>query len=200
VLARVVEVVAGEPFDAFLQQRLFDPLGMASTGFPSTLPHDVPLAKMYTHGEDGSLVHEPRFDDHYGRGWPSGGGGLVSTAPDYLRFALMLAKGGALGDVRILEPETVAEMTRLHLRSGVLEDEDMEGLGWGLGVCVVADSGATSVPVDSDGDFWWAGRFGTQFWVSPERKTVVVVMQQTERSPYSGLPITPAILQALAMW
>ena len=197
VLARVVEVAAGEPYDAFLQRSLFDPLGMASTGFPSALPIDVPIAKMYTHAEDGRLVRELRFDDYYGRGWTPGGGGLVSTAPDYMRFAPMLRNGGSLGDVRILEPETVEEMTRLHVASGVLEEE-MDGLGWGLGFCVVADADATLTP-DSDGDFWWAGRFGTQFWISPEKDTIVVVMQQTERGPYSDLPITPAIVQMLAM-
>lgn len=199
VLARVIEVAAGEPYDAFLQQRLFGPLGMASTGFPSALPPDVPFAKMYTHAEDGSLVRDSQFDDYYGRGWTPGGGGLVSTAPDYLRFALMLWNGGSLGDVRILESETVAEMTRLHVPSGVLEDMEMEGLGWGLGFCVVVDASATPMPADTDGDFWWAGRFGTQFWVSPEKATVVVVMQQTERSAYSDRPVTPAIVQALAM-
>jgi CubicO group peptidase (beta-lactamase class C family) len=200
VLARVVEVVTAEPFEDFLQQRIFDPLGMTSTGFPGAVSVEAPLARMYTHDEDGALVRDRRFDDHYGRGWASGGGGLVSTAPDYLRFALMLAQGGAFGEVRILAAETVAEMTRLQLPSGVLEEEDMQGLGWGLGLCVVADASETSIPADSDGDYWWAGRFGTQFWVSPAADTVVVVMQQTERSARSGLPITPAILQALAMW
>ncbi|MBW2423319.1 MAG: beta-lactamase family protein [Deltaproteobacteria bacterium] len=198
VLARVVEVAAGEPFDAFLQRRLFDPLGMDSTGFPDAQPPGVPFARMYTHSENGSLIREPRFDSDYGRGWTPGGGGLVSTAPDYMRFALMLAKGGALGDIRVLEPSTIAEMTRLHVPSGVLEEMEIEGLGWGLGLCVVADAESTPMR-DYDGDYWWSGRFGTQFWVSPETETVVVVMQQTERNEFSGLPITPALIQGLAM-
>jgi CubicO group peptidase (beta-lactamase class C family) len=198
VLARVVEIAAGEPYDTFLQRRLFDPLRMDATGFASAVPHDAPFAKMYTHAEDGSLVRDPQFDDYYGRDWTSGGGGLVSTAPDYLRFALMLWNGGSLGGVRILEPETVAEMTRLHVPSGVLEDMDIEGLGWGLGVCVVADAEAAPMPA-TNGDFWWSGRFGTQFWVSPEKDTVVVVMQQTERNSYSGLPMIPSLVQAIAM-
>ena len=198
VLARVVEIAAGEPYDTFLQRRLFDRLRMDATGFASAVPHDAPFAKMYTHAEDGSLVRDPQFDDYYGRDWTSGGGGLVSTAPDYLRFALMLWNGGSLGGVRILEPKTVAEMTRLHVPSGVLEDMDIEGLGWGLGVCVVADAEAAPMPA-TNGDFWWSGRFGTQFWVSPEKDTVVVVMQQTERNSYSGLPMIPSLVQAIAM-
>jgi CubicO group peptidase (beta-lactamase class C family) len=198
VLARVVEIAGGEPFDAFVQHRILDPLRMDATGYADALPSSVSIAKMYTHASDGSLLHDDRFDDHYGRGWTSGGGGIVSTAPDYLRFALMLWNGGSWGGVRILETETVEEMTRLHVPSGVLEDMDIEGLGWGLGVCVVADAETAPMPA-SDGDFWWSGRFGTQFWVSPAKNTVVVVMQQTERNAYSGMPIVPSLVQAIAM-
>jgi len=198
VLARVVEVAAGEPFDAFLERRIFDPLGMHATSFPDALPAGAPLARLYTHDEDGALVRDRQFDAYYARGWTPGGGGLVSTAPDYMRFALMLAGGGALGDVRILEPESVAEMVRLQVPSGVLADMDLEGLGWGYGVSVVADADAAVMPA-RDGDFWWSGRFGTWFWVSPSERTVVVVLQQTEQGPYSDTPYAPALVQALAM-
>jgi CubicO group peptidase (beta-lactamase class C family) len=198
VLARVIEVAARESFDRFLRRRLFEPLAMHSTGFPDDLSPDAPLATLYTHDETGSLVHEPRFADYYGRGWTPGGGGLVSTAPDYMRFALMLAGGGTLEGVRILAPATVAEMTRLQVPSGVLADMGLEGLGWGFGLCVIADDTKAIMPA-TNGDFWWSGRFGTQFWVSPAKHSVVVVMQQTERGPYSDLPVTPSILQALAM-
>jgi CubicO group peptidase (beta-lactamase class C family) len=197
VLARVIEIAAGEPYDAFVRRRLFEPLGMQATGFPDAIPPDVPFATMYTHAEDGSLVREDGFAE-YGRGWTPGGGGLVSTAPDYLRFALMLWNRGSWSGERILEPETVARMTRLQVPSGVLAEMDIAGLGWGLGVCVVADADVTPMPA-RDGDFWWSGRFGTWFWVSPDEQTVVVVMQQTEPSPYSDPPITPPILQALSM-
>lgn len=197
VLARVVEVAAGEPFDAFLEKRIFGPLGMRATSFPDAVPASAPLAKMYTHDPEGELAREPRFDAWYGRGWTPGGGGLVSTAPDYLRFAAMLANGGALGDVRILAPETVAEMTRLQVPSGVLADMGLDGLGWGLGVAVVADAGRTPMR-DANGDFWWSGRFGSQFWISPANRTIVVLMQQTERSATSELPVTASLVQAFA--
>lgn len=197
VLARVVEVAAGVPFDAFLRDRVFEPLGMHATGFPDAVPPDAPFARMYTHDANGDLVRESRFDAHYGRGWTPGGGGMVGTGPDYLRFAMMLANGGALEGVRILREETVAEMTRLHVPAGVLADMGIDGLGWGLGVCVVADAEATPMPA-SPGDFWWSGRFGTQFWVSPEDATVVVVMQQTERGEHSDLPWAPSVVQVLA--
>lgn len=198
VLARVIEIAAEEPYDQFLERRLFRPLGMSSTGYAHDVPETAILARMYTHAEDGSLVHDPQFDAHYGRGWTSGGGGLVSTAPDYMRFALMLSGGGTLGNTKILDPETVVQMTRLQVPTGVLADMGLEGLGWGLGFSVVADDTKTMMPA-TNGDYWWSGRFGTQFWVSPEHETVVIVMQQTERGPYSDLPVTPSLIQALAM-
>ncbi|MEZ4332260.1 MAG: serine hydrolase domain-containing protein [Myxococcota bacterium] len=198
VLARVVEVAAAEPFDAFLRRRLFDPLGMTSTGFPDQQPPDAPWARIYTHAEDGSLVRERRFDAYYGRGWTPGGGGLVSTATDTLRFALMLWNGGEWNGVRILAPERVAAMTRLQVPDGVLSDMGLEGLGWGFGVCVVADERVTPMRA-KDGDFWWSGLFGTHFWVSPSTDTVVVVMQQTEPGPRSGPPIAGPLVQALAL-
>jgi CubicO group peptidase (beta-lactamase class C family) len=198
VLARVVEVAAGEPFDAFLQRRLFEPLGMTATGFPDQQPQGAPWARMYTHAEDGSLVLEPRFDAYYGRGWTPGGGGLVSTAGDFMRFALMLWNGGRWNGVRFLAPETAEAMTRLQVQSGVLADMGLEGLGWGFGVSVVADDRVTRMRAN-DGDYWWSGRFGTHFWVSPATDTVVVLMQQTESGPYSDLPIDGSLVQAFAL-
>ncbi|MCR9096944.1 MAG: beta-lactamase family protein [bacterium] len=198
VLARVVEVASGQPFDAFLRERIFEPLGMTATGFVDDVPPDAPFARMYTHDEAGELVRETRFDEYYGRGWTPGGGGMVGTGPDYLRFAMMLANGGALEGVRVLREETVAEMTRLHVAEGVLADMGLEGLGWGLGVSVVADETVTLMP-STNGDYWWSGRFGTQFWISPANETVVVVMQQTETSEYSDLPWASTVVQVLAM-
>lgn len=198
VLARVVEVAAGEPFDAFLRRRLFDPLGMEATGFPDQQPEGAPRARMYTLAEDGSLVRDARFDAYYGRGWTPGGGSLVSTAGDSMRLALMISNGGRWNGVQLLAPETAAEMTRLQVPGGVLADMGLEGLGWGFGVSVVADDRVTRMRAN-DGDFWWSGRFGTHFWVSPETDTVVVVMQQTERGPYSDLPIAGPLVQAIAL-
>ena len=198
VLARVIEVAAQEPFDAFLTKRIFEPLGMARTSFPDAVPADAPMARMYTHDENGDLVRDPQFDDYYGRGWTPGGGGLVSTSVDFLRFAMMLAGGGELSGTRILSAQSVTEMTRLHVPDGVLADMDIEGLGWGLGVCVIADDTKTMMP-SKNGDYWWSGRFGTQFWIRPASQSVVVVMQQTERGAYSDLPVTPTLVQVLGL-
>lgn len=198
VLARVVEVAARRPFDVFLSERIFEPLGMQDTRFPDEVPPGAPLARMVTHDADGQLVPEPRFDAWYGRGWTPGGGGLVSTAEDYMRFATMLLQGGELDGRRVLSRESIEAMTRLQVPDGVLADEGFEGLGWGYGLSVVADASRTPLP-DHDGDYWWSGRFGTWLWVSPSQRSIVILMQQTERSATSDLPITPALVQALAI-
>ncbi len=198
VLARVVEVAAGRPFDAFLAERIFEPLGMRHTQFPDAVPEDAPVARMVTHDADGRLVPEPRFDAWYGRGWTPGGGGLVSTAEDCLRFATMLLQGGELHGRRVLSRRAVEEMTRLQVPGGVLADEGLEGLGWGYGLSVVADASRTPMPA-RDGDYWWSGRFGTWLWVSPSERTIVILMQQTERSPTSDMPLTAGLVQALAI-
>jgi len=193
VLARVVEVAAGEPFDAFLERRIFEPLGMDHTGYPPPPGEPNDLAAVYTQTADGSLERVTPRDPV---GWTEGGGGLVSTAGDYLRFALMLWNGGAYDGVRILSPETVAQMTRSHV-SGVEPMPGFAGLGWGLGVAVVEDAGATPV-MDADGDFWWAGVYGTTFLVSPAKGLVGVVLSQDFAGPHSDLPLGLYIAQGIA--
>jgi len=198
VLARIVEVAAGEPFDVVLSRRIFEPLGMSDTGFVPPPGERADLAIVYTQDEGGDLVRaDPvRWDPE---GWTPGGGGLVSTAPDYLRFALMLWNRGSYDGVRILAPETVALMTRPHVPSGVLTDEGFEGLGWGLGLAVVVDPEATPV-TDRDGDFWWAGYYGTTFFVSPATGLVGVVLSQNQPSEHSGRPYAVHLAQSFAFF
>lgn len=202
VLARVVEVASGEPFDVFLSRRIFVPLGMTATEFLPPPDQRAELARVYTQDEDGRLVLAPR--ENRPQRWTPGGGGLVSTAGDYLRFALMLWNEGSYDGTRILSPETVASMRQPHVPSGVLEagspDEgsvSVEGLGWGLGVSVVVDADATPM-LDRDGDFWWAGYFGTSFIVSPSTGLVAVALSQNQPGPHSGLPIGVYVAQGLA--
>jgi CubicO group peptidase (beta-lactamase class C family) len=197
LMARIVEVASGESFDAFLRTRIFLPLGMTNTFYPMNLPEGVPLATLYERTADGELATS--HSSFHASNWTPGGSGLVSTAPDYMRFALMLWNRGSYDGVRILQPETVDEMTRLHVRSGVLEEFGMAGLGFGLGVSVVADEDATSM-ISRDGDYWWSGAHGTHFWVSPVTGVVVVVLQQMRRNAHSGLPVAPYIVQGLAMF
>lgn len=194
VLARVVELVSGESISDFMQQRIFQPLGMQETYYLPPPGQREELATVYTQDENGDLVLAPLpFDTE----WTPGGSGLVSTAGDYMRFALMLWNGGEYQGVRILSQQTLAEMTRLHMPSGVLAANDIEGLGWGLGLAVVNDADATLTP-DRDGDFWWAGYYGTTFFVSPSTGLVGLVLSQNEPNEYSGLPVAVYVVQGLA--
>ncbi len=198
VLARVVEVAAGQPFGEFLVERVFEPLGMSSTGFLPPVNEQADMARVYTKDEDGDLllVEHPHHDP---ADWTPGGSGLVSTAGDYLKFALMLWNRGSYNGVRLLQPETVGLMTRAHVASGVLAEEDIEGLGWGLGMAVVVDPDAT-IMTDRKGDFWWSGYFGTTFIVSPTTGLVGVVLAQDQPGPYSGRPYPVYIAQSFAFF
>ena len=196
VLARVVEVAAGQPFGAFVTEQILEPLGMTQTSYLP--PEDPPnTASVYTQDEEKNLVRveHPASD---ARDWTPGGSGLVSTAGDYMRFALMLWNKGTYDGVQILKPETVEEMTTAHVASGVLANEGIEGMGWGLGLAVVADSDAT-LPTDRDGDFWWSGYYGTTFFVSPSTGIVGVVLSQNQPGPYSDRPIPVYLGQAAAL-
>jgi CubicO group peptidase (beta-lactamase class C family) len=194
VLARVVEVASGQRFDEFLDERIFQPLGMTATTFMPPLAQRGALATVYTQDEHGDLVAlVPASDTDY----PEGGSGLVSTAGDYMRFALMLWNEGEYRGARILQPATVRQMRQLHVPSGVLETEGIEGVGWGLGMAVTADADASLI-TDRNGDFWWAGYFGTNFFISPETGLVGIVLSQNEPGPYSDRPIILYIAQALA--
>ena len=194
-LGRIVEVVSGMTFDQFLKQRLFDPLEMTDTTF---VPSDAQSARAVTlyDGRDGKLV---RLDTP---GWLStktlfsGGGGLWSTAEDYLRFGQMLANGGVLNGKRILSPRTVDLLATNHvgdLYTGT--GGRVNGLGFGLGVDVVLDNAASGRRV-SNGTFAWGGAFGTYFWVDRKEAIVGVLMVQ---EPVNSLrtDFQNAVMQAI---
>jgi len=196
VLARVIEVAAQEPFHRFLEGRIFTPLGMSSTSFRAHVEDPAELATVYMKKKGKGLVPVPS-PPREPLDWTPGGGGLVSTAGDYMRFALMLANSGSYDGVQILSEETVALMTRVHIRSGVLADQDIEGVGWGLGLAVVADADTTPM-FDRNGDFWWAGYYSTTFFVSPETGLVGLVLAQDEPGPKGHRPYAVHIASAFA--
>ena len=198
VLARVVEVAAGEPFGDFVTGRIIDPLGMTSTEFLTAESPRDRLATMYTQDSAGRLVVVDQLGGD-SLDWTPGGSGLISTASDYMRFALMLWNGGTYQDTQILKPETVTLMTRPAVQSGVLIDEGIEGLGWGLGMAVVVDGDATA-NFDRTGDYWWSGFYGTTFFVSPTTGLVGVVLSQNQPGPYSPTPYVVYLAQALAFF
>jgi CubicO group peptidase (beta-lactamase class C family) len=178
VLSRVVEVVSGQTFDAFLKQRLFDPLGMKDTAFVVPADKQSRLVTLYERKPEGGLsrLGTP--------GWLdtttlfSGGGGLYSTADDYIQFAEMLANGGELNGRRILSPRTVEQMGSNHVGDLFAKTgTGGKGMGFGLGVRVVMDRAEANSAV-GNGSFGWSGAFGTHFWVDRKDQLAAVLMIQ----------------------
>jgi CubicO group peptidase (beta-lactamase class C family) len=183
VLGRLIEVVSGQPFETFLQQRLFDPLGMIDTGFTVGPDKAARFAEIYAPRKGGGV--EPAADQRARTMFraearlKSGGGGLASTVGDYLRFAQMLLNGGELDGVRILSPKTVALMTGQQLapeRTAWL-NEIVPGFGFGLGVAVLRDVPASGLP-GTPGQYGWAGAAGTHFFIDPQEKVIAVLITQ----------------------
>jgi CubicO group peptidase (beta-lactamase class C family) len=206
VLGRVVEVASGTPFDRFLADRIFTPLGMTDTGFGLAGP-DSPdadrLARLYAAPGPGRLVPYDVLGDKFTvrPRLCSGGGGLVSTAPDYHRFVEMLRGGGQLDGVRILGPRTVAAMTRNHLPGNadletfgrpIFAETPYRGVGFGLGFGVVLDPARAGM-IASVGDYSWGGAASTSFWVDPVEDISMIFMTQV--FPSSALPIRGVLRQ-----
>lgn len=176
VMARIIEIVSGQSFEDFLESEIFSPLGMADTTFMPPPTKRQGLAVLYTHDDTGKLIQRPD-PAYHAKGRISGDGRLVSTLPDYMRFALMLGNKGVYQDRRILSEDSIAAMTSPHITEGVLSQFDIEGLGWGYGLAITMDAEATPMP-DKQGDFFWSGINGTHFWISPADETVFVYMTQ----------------------
>jgi CubicO group peptidase (beta-lactamase class C family) len=195
VLGAVLEKVTGQSLADILQERIFTPLGMDNTRFLPPPDQRSPMATVYITDENGELEPSPlRFDNDH---WAPGGSGLVSTLSDYMRFALMLWNGGEYRGARVLQQETVDNMFQLHVKEGVLLREGIEGLGWGLGLSVVADAEASVMP-DNDGDVWWSGFYGTTFFVSPATGLTGVIMSQREPNEHAPRPVEVFLMQGLA--
>ena len=172
VLGRLVEVASGKGLGAFLAERIFRPLGMDDTAF------SLPAAKVARAAQPwqrpGGPLMTPRFDVAVAPRLESGGGGLVSTATDYLRFSQMLLNDGEFNGVRLLGRKTVDFMTADHL--GAIPGQQA-GMGWGLGFQVRRDAGIAGLP-GSVGEYGWAGNTGTIFWVDPKEQLVAIYMIQ----------------------
>jgi CubicO group peptidase (beta-lactamase class C family) len=168
VLGRVIEVASGQSLAEFLQKRIFEPLGMEDTFFTVPQKKLPRLAQMYAPDGSGGLkpahpVQSYRFVNSSNRFY-SGGGGLCSTASDYLAFCRMLLNEGKLGSARILRPETVRSMRTNQLDDGV---QRSPGFQFGLGF-----------RIDRDGTYSWGGAAGTRFWIDPKNKLITIYMVQ----------------------
>jgi CubicO group peptidase (beta-lactamase class C family) len=186
VLGRLVEVWSGQPFDSFLQARLFTPLGMADTAFWVRPDQRDRLATVYGPAAGGGLapveIEQVPFTER--PALLEGAVGLVSTVPDYLRFSQMLLDRGTLGGVRVLKAETVERMTANGLPADVQAARG-GAMGWGLAnVNVLLDPGTSGA---SRGEYGWDGTAGTIFWVDPLKRTVIVLMTQSAPANPDGI-------------
>jgi CubicO group peptidase (beta-lactamase class C family) len=190
VLGRIIEVASGMPLDTFLAERVTKPLKMRDTAFWVEQP------------ESHSRIAEPQVDPATGKRppasdrtrkptWLSGGGGMVSTGPDYARFAQFLLNGGELQGVRLLSRKTIEYMSSDHLAPSMrvngfpiaaIDTRSENGGGFGLGFAVRVSPGRSAIP-GSVGDFGWVGIWGTQFWIDPKEQMYVVMMLQTGSDP-----------------
>jgi CubicO group peptidase (beta-lactamase class C family) len=188
VLGYLVEAISGHPFDEFLRERIFEPLGMVDTGF-SVPPEKVErLAANYQRGADKrlALIDDPMTSSYlHAPPYPSGGGGLVSTARDYWRFCQMLLNGGELDGHRILGRKTIDLMRMNHLPEGkdltelsvaAYSETASEGVGFGLGFAVTLDPALTGG--GSAGEYYWGGAASTIFWIDPVEDMIVIFLTQ----------------------
>lgn len=181
VLGRVIEVVAGEPFDRFLQRRIFTPLGMKDTGFSVPAAQRHRIADISAVGPGGGLVRAPgRSSVTPGEplnDYPSGAGGLYATAADYLRFARMLLADGTLEGQRLLARKTVALMRMNQLAHLDPVAGLSAGEGFGLGVAVVIDP-ARRGRLSSQGAYGWSGAATTTFTIDPQEQLIAILLMQ----------------------
>jgi CubicO group peptidase (beta-lactamase class C family) len=208
VLGRVIEVASGQRLDEFFAARIFGPLGMSDTGFYAPAEDLGRLAALYTRGADGAAA---RIDvlgaaATKPQDMLSGGGGLVSTAGDYHRFAQMLlhradSPAGELDGVRLLSPRTVSYMAQNHLPGGadletfgrpLFAETPFRGVGFGLGFAVVIDPVAGKV-TSSAGELSWGGAASTAFWIDPAEELTVSFF--TQLLPSSTYPIRSQLRQ-----
>jgi CubicO group peptidase (beta-lactamase class C family) len=175
VLSRVVEVVSGQTFDVFLKERLFDPLGMTSTGFVPPPGGEARIPVLYQRNASGlQPTNTPTSTKYF-----AGASALMSSATDYLQFAQMLLNGGELNGRRYLSPRTVSLMIANHTGDMVNGQfgRPARGMGFGLSMQVVQDPVAADLRV-SKGAYGWAGGTGVSFWIEPEEEMVSIFMIQ----------------------
>jgi CubicO group peptidase (beta-lactamase class C family) len=189
VVGHLVELMSGERFDEYLRRHIFEPLEMVDTGFQVPEQKLGRFAACYMRGPGKQLL---LMDDPHTSAYLrpprllGGGGGLVSTAADYLRFCSMLLAGGELGGVRLLGRKTIELMTRNHLPGGqdltqasvgMFSETTMRGTGFGLGFSVTLDPVAAGV-AGSAGEYAWGGAASTIFWIDPAEELIVIFLTQ----------------------
>jgi CubicO group peptidase (beta-lactamase class C family) len=198
VLGYIASKISGQSFDKFLRSRIFEPLGMVDTDFHVHSEKQSRFAACYSATPKGGmeLFDDPAKSMYLGPPTLfSGGGGLVSTATDYLRFCRMLLNGGTLDGVQILSPKTIELMTLNHLPDGkdlpalsrsLFSEVTFNGVGFGLGFAVTIDTARAMIP-GSVGDYSWGGAASTYFWIDPKEDLIAIFM--TQLMPSLAYPI-----------
>jgi len=188
VCGYLVEALSGKPFDQYLRETIFEPLGMKDTDFYVPAEKVDRFAANYQREPDKSLrlIDDPRQSPYLERPtFLSGGGGLASTTADYLRFCEMLRRGGELDGHRVIGSRTLQLMTRNHLPGGAdltqlaigaFSETAYEGVGFGLGFATTLDE--VQAGTVGAGDYYWGGAASTIFWVDPREDLVVIFMTQ----------------------
>lgn len=199
VLAHLIEVLADQPLGEFLQERIFQPLGMVDTGFAVPTENLARVATMYGHpdvathtfsqliqawesGFNEQIDVSQTYPTHDAPNFARGGHGLFATAGDYMRFAQMLLNDGQLDGARILGRKTVEFMHSNHLPTSLLPYgigpmPPAAGYGFGLGSRVLLDAPATGIP-GSAGEYGWAGAAKTYYWIDPQEELIGILMSQ----------------------
>ena len=209
VIGYLIGKISGKPFEQFLKERIFEPLGMIDTDFfvPAAKAHRLaacysadPQGGMTFHATDRkgglTLQDDPAKSSFLSPpSLVSGGGGLCSTTADYLTFCRALLNGGEIGGVRLIGPKTLALMTSNHLPGGrhlpemsrsLFSEATYNGIGFGLGVAVTMDPASALLP-GSPGEYFWGGAAATSFWIDPAEELIVIFMTQV--LPSSAYPI-----------
>jgi CubicO group peptidase (beta-lactamase class C family) len=203
VQALLVERLSGMPFDKYLQEKIFKPLGMKNTRYVLLAQDRARIAAMYDWHEDGTLTREP--DDaaleFNSRDWPlkPGSFGLISTLDDYMRFARMLQNGGELDGMRILKPETVRLMATDAMPAQVTDTSWLPSkgqVGFGIDFAVRIRRPASAQEASGAvGEFFWDGAADTLFWVDPKNKITAVLF--TQYRPFGKVPLHKAFRDAV---
>jgi CubicO group peptidase (beta-lactamase class C family) len=189
----IIEKLSGQSLPDFMAEHIFKPLGMKDSGFYVPEDKQNRFVTLYRSDEKGQLVSLPSYHREFTQppAAPSGGGGLVTTAEDYFRFASMLANDGELNGVRILSPASVHLMSTNHLGPRLLTGEFRiggqvmrPGFGYGYNCAVEFDPQTANLP-DGKGTFFWDGAAGTWFWIDPTNDVIFVGMIQRLLGPDS---------------
>jgi CubicO group peptidase (beta-lactamase class C family) len=205
--ARIVEVVSGMTFDAFLQKRLFDPLGMKHTTFYPDTGGRANLATAYSKNkETGGLEAVPPRPEYGPRDRPpQGNGGLYSTGPDYARFCQMLLNGGKLGGHRYLSAAAMKLLSTPQtgeMPTGFFQSEAFgqhgTNYGWGIGTCVLRVPHVGVASMLSPGTYGHGGAWGTQAWIDPVKGVAYILMVQRSNFPNSDASVVREVFQEAA--